>query len=347
MPRPRQRRAVRAAHGALASRDSSPCRMLGIGRAASSAWKHCSHAPTSAPAAWSIRRLRCLLSIGASATSCRNRSVARLIAARAPESILSGMPGRPPRGSRCRRAGVRWRGRPAAKFSASSRAALGVAAAAACRRAEGDARAARVPEARHQRSYNDAVSEDGGQRRSIRTGANRPRAREVDQRLHGEERADRDDEREPDRRRGAAARAPASRRAGHAATLQLRRGPHVHRAHDREVVVERDERRDDADDHEPGPAAVVRGREDVELADEAAAERQAGEAEHEEPHRDAEERPLPAEAGEVSSVTGAPSSRSRAATTANEPNAIAAVEDEVVHERPAAERAAGGERRSA
>jgi hypothetical protein len=44
--------------------------MLAIGRAASSAWKHCSHAPTSAPAAWSIRRLRCAsASIGASATS--------------------------------------------------------------------------------------------------------------------------------------------------------------------------------------------------------------------------------------------------------------------------------------
>src|SRR5665213_4624852 len=84
-----------------------------------------------------------------------------------------------------------------------------------------------------------------------------------------------------------------------AADLALGRRPHVHRPHHAEVVVEADERRDDADDHEPRPAVLVRGGEDVELADEPAAERQAGEAEHEEPHGDAEERPLPAEACEV------------------------------------------------
>jgi hypothetical protein len=40
-----------------------------------------------------------------------------------------------------------------------------------------------------------------------------------------------------------------------------------------EVVVEADERREHADDHEPRPAVLVRGSEDVELADEAAGER--------------------------------------------------------------------------
>ena len=49
----------------------------------------------------------------------------------------------------------------------------------------------------------------------------------------------------------AAPRAAASRRTARAAA---RRRAHVHRADDGEVVVEADERRDDADDHEPGPA---------------------------------------------------------------------------------------------
>ena len=43
----------------------------------------------------------------------------------------------------------------------------------------------------------------------------------------------------------------------------------------------------------------VGGGEDVELADETAGEREAGEPEHERPHRDAEQGALPAEAGHV------------------------------------------------
>ncbi len=75
-------------------------------------------------------------------------------------------------------------------------------------------------------------------------------------------------------------------------------GPHVHRADDREVVVEADGSGDDADDDEPVPAAVPGSGEDVELRHEAASERQAGEAEHEHPHRSAEQRPLPAQAAD-------------------------------------------------
>src|SRR5919197_1636227 len=54
--------------------------MAGIGRPASSAWKHCWHEPTSAAAAWSMKRFLTSRSIGAVFTSARKRSVATLIA---------------------------------------------------------------------------------------------------------------------------------------------------------------------------------------------------------------------------------------------------------------------------
>src|SRR5919198_4334866 len=54
--------------------------MAGIGRPASSAWKHCWHEPTSAAAAWSMKRFLTSRSTGALFTSTRNRSVATLIA---------------------------------------------------------------------------------------------------------------------------------------------------------------------------------------------------------------------------------------------------------------------------
>src|SRR4051794_1227618 len=121
--------------------------------------------------------------------------------------------------------------------------------------------------------------------------------RDVYQRLHREERADGDDEADGDRgvQHGLARR----RAAGGDGNTELVARPHVHRAHDGEVIPERDERREHADDDEPRPAVLVRRREDVELPDEAAAERQPRKAEEEAPHRNAEERPLPAEAREV------------------------------------------------
>ena len=86
-------------------------------------------------------------------------------------------------------------------------------------------------------------------------------AREVDERLDGEERADDDDRAADDRgRQRELARRLTSRRRG-----QRQRGPHVHRADDREVVVEAERGGDHADDDEPGPAAVPRGGEGVEL----------------------------------------------------------------------------------
>ena len=133
---------------------------------------------------------------------------------------------------------------------------------------------------------------------------------QVDQRLHREERADRDGEAQPRPRRAAASRAAASRRS--APPAAPRRGRMNIARTTPEVVVEADERREHADDHEPRPAVLVRGGEDVELADEAPAERQAGEAEHEHPHRDAEERPLPAEPGEVRRTSPARRARARA-----------------------------------
>ena len=72
------------------------------------------------------------------------------------------------------------------------------------------------------------------------------------------------------------------------------------------------ERRGDADDHQPDPAALVRRREGVELADEAAREREAGEAEHEDPHRGAEERPLPAHARRGCRASPVAAARARA-----------------------------------
>src|SRR5207248_10684940 len=74
---------------------------------------------------------------------------------------------------------------------------------------------------------------------------------------------------------------------------------HVHGADDAEVVVEPDGGRRDADDPEPRPAAVDRGREDEELPEEATGEREAGEAEHEREHRRPEQRPLPAHPREI------------------------------------------------
>ena len=55
----------------------------------------------------------------------------------------------------------------------------------------------------------------------------------------------------------------------------------------------------------------VRGGEDVELADEAARQRQAREAEHEDHHRDPEQRPLPAEARRGCRASRAGSARAR------------------------------------
>src|SRR5207248_4930740 len=81
--------------------------------------------------------------------------------------------------------------------------------------------------------------------------------------------------------------------------LELGRLAEVHRADDGEVVGGGDDRSGDADDDQPPPAVLVGGRERIELADEAARERKAEEAEHERPHRDPEEGPLPAEAREV------------------------------------------------
>ena len=101
-------------------------------------------------------------------------------------------------------------------------------------------------------------------------------------------------------------------------------GAHVHPAHDVEVVAERDGRRGDADEHEPPLARVVRGREDEQLPEQPARQREAGHAEHERPQRDPVVRALPAEAGErLEASPGACSSRSRAATTANAPTDIA------------------------
>src|SRR6185437_13359197 len=58
----------------------SPARIAGIGRLASSAWKHCWQWVPIADMARSVSRFRCRLEIGASWTSLRNRSVAALIA---------------------------------------------------------------------------------------------------------------------------------------------------------------------------------------------------------------------------------------------------------------------------
>ena len=73
---------------------------------------------------------------------------------------------------------------------------------------------------------------------------------------------------------------------------------HVQPAHDVQVVRERDRRRGDADEHEPPVARLVGGGEHEQLPEHAARQREAGEAEHEDPERGAVERPLPAEAGE-------------------------------------------------
>ena len=102
--------------------------------------------------------------------------------------------------------------------------------------------------------------------------------------------ADGDDalEREP--------RAAASRRPGSSCSSGL---AHVQRADDGEVVEEAHRRRDDADDHQPRPCPPRTRPRRRRTCRQAAGQRQAGEAEHEHPHRDAEERPLPAEAGEV------------------------------------------------
>src|SRR5918999_4173277 len=118
-------------------------------------------------------------------------------------------------------------------------------------------------------------------------------AGEVDDWLHGEERADGDDQRARD---GGAEHPLRRRRASGRQELQLGGRAHEHRPDDGEIVVEADHRRRDADDHQPRPARVVGGRDDVVLAEEAAPEREAGEAQHEEEHGDAEKRPLPAEA---------------------------------------------------
>src|ERR671925_699333 len=55
--------------------------IAGIGRLASSAWKHCWHEPTSAAAAWSMKRFFASRLTCARPSSRRNRSVARLTAA--------------------------------------------------------------------------------------------------------------------------------------------------------------------------------------------------------------------------------------------------------------------------
>ena len=88
---------------------------------------------------------------------------------------------------------------------------------------------------------------------------------------------------------------------------------------------------------------VVRRGEHVELAHKTAAEWQAGEAEHEEPHRDAEERPLPAEAGEVVERHRHPELPLAGGDDGERAERRGRVGDEVVHERAAAERAAGAE----
>ena len=82
--------------------------------------------------------------------------------------------------------------------------------------------------------------------------------RNVDQRLHEEERAHRDDDRQRD---ADLQRHLARRRSPRRHELQLDGRAEVHRANDTEVVVERHERRDDADDHQPDPVALVRRRE--------------------------------------------------------------------------------------
>src|ERR671922_1548322 len=54
--------------------------IAGIGRPASSAWKHCWHEPTSAAAAWSMRRFLASRLTCARPSSARKRSVARFTA---------------------------------------------------------------------------------------------------------------------------------------------------------------------------------------------------------------------------------------------------------------------------
>src|ERR687883_1073874 len=55
--------------------------IAGIGRSASSAWKHCWHDPTSAAAAWSMKRFFTSRLTCARPSSRRKRSVARFTAA--------------------------------------------------------------------------------------------------------------------------------------------------------------------------------------------------------------------------------------------------------------------------
>ena len=167
-------------------------------------------------------------------------------------------------------------------------------------------------------------------------------AGDVDQRLHREERADRDDEAARDAR----PRARSSRGGEPPAGASWSSPPsrmNIARI-DREVVGGRDDRPEHADHDQPPPAVLVGGGEGVELADEAAGEREAEEAEHEDPHRDAEERPLPAEARPGCRASPVRRARARARRRRERAERHRAVGDQVVEQRPAAERVGGGDR---
>ena len=88
----------------------------------------------------------------------------------------------------------------------------------------------------------------------------------------------------------------------------------------------------------------VRGGEDVELADEATGERKAGEAEHERPHRDSEQRPLPAEAGQVLERHGNAELALARCDDGERTERGRGVGNEVEQERPRAERGVRGHR---
>ena len=198
---------------------------------------------------------------------------------------------------------------------------------------EGRRRARAAGAARRARQTCKALVRSDRQRAGRRGG-------HVDQRLHREEGAD--GHREADRHRDGEHRVARRRSAGWR-ELQLRGVSEVHRPHDAEVVVGRDHRRDHARDDQPPEAAVVGSGEDVELADEAAGQREAEHAEHEHPHRDAEERALPSEAGEVRERHRLTELAFPRGDHGERADRHRRVRDEVVHQRTRAELGGGGD----
>ena len=146
--------------------------------------------------------------------------------------------------------------------------------------------------------------------------------RDVDQRLDGEERADRDDQRRRQRPRSAGARAAASRRPARAGARRGRgstwRGRS--RGSSRRRSSSRSLRRRSATTSR-GPTQTRRRRTSPMKPPVSGKPRKPSMNTHIETPRNGRSQPKPDSA---SSVTGTPSSRSRAATTANAPSDVAA-----------------------